>query len=78
MAKPTDIQAGMAFRGKDGTTRHVLKVHKPGSGYSVTWDALPIDESFTWTAWYERQRQKEAGQCAMYLFREWSLQRILI
>jgi hypothetical protein len=70
---PTDIQSGMAFKGKDGTTRYVIKVHKPGSGYSVTWDSVPLDASFSWTGWYDRQRKKKAGQMAMHLFREWVL-----
>jgi hypothetical protein len=66
----------MIFRGKDGSTRHVLKVHKPGPGYSVTWDSLALDDSFTWDAYYARQRRGKAGQCAMYLFREWSAYRL--
>jgi hypothetical protein len=72
MSRPTDIQAGMSFRGKDGTTRYVLKVHKPGSGYSVTWDSVPLDDGFSWEAYYQRQSKGKAGQCAMFLFREWA------
>jgi hypothetical protein len=73
---PTDIQSGAAFKGKDGTTRYVIKVHKPGSGHSVTWDSVPLDDSFSWTAWYDRQRKKKAGQMAMHLFREWAAYKI--
>jgi hypothetical protein len=74
----TDIQSGMAFRGKDGTTRYVIKVHKPGSGYCVTWDSVPFDASFTWSAWYARYRAGRAGQCPMYLFRDWYAYRLPI
>lgn len=76
MAKHTDIQSGMAFRGKDGTTRYVIKIHKPSSGYCVTWDSVPMDSSFTWTNWYDRQRHGKAGQSPMYLFRDWSAYRL--
>lgn len=35
------VKEGVAFIGNDGKVRQVIMVHKPGNGYSVTWDTVP-------------------------------------
>ena len=40
------VKPGVAFVGKGGEVRHVIIVHKPGSGYGVSWDSVPLDGNY--------------------------------
>lgn len=70
------IKAGRAFAGADGEIRHVIVVHKPGSGYGVTWDSVPLDGNYYGNL-FDRRKARPHGYMPMRAFQKWAVAEVL-
>lgn len=67
------IKAGSAFKGADGEVRHVYMIHKPGNGYSVSWDSIPRPSTtMECLAWWDSQKARPHGYMPMRKFQKWA------
>jgi hypothetical protein len=71
------VKPGAAFVGADGEVRHVIIVHKPGNGYSVTWDSVPLNGDY-WRGRVAREHEtRPHGHMTMRAFQKWAAQAAL-
>lgn len=66
------IKPGTAFVGADGEVRHVIIVHKPGSGYGVTWDSVPLNGDYWRGRVAGEQKSRPHGYLPMRKFQKWA------
>jgi hypothetical protein len=68
------IRRGGVYRGSTGEDRHVHLIHKPGSGYSVTWDSVPLAEYYRLGgARYSERGDRPHGYMTMKAFKDWAV-----
>lgn len=67
------VKPGAAFIGADGEVRHVIIVHKPGNGYGVSWDSVPLDSDY-WRGRVAREHEtRPNGYMPMRKFQRWAV-----
>jgi hypothetical protein len=67
------VKRGAAFIGADGEVRHVIIVHKPGSGYSVTWDSVPLSDPDYYRDLFDKRNTRPHGYMPMRKFQKWAV-----
>lgn len=70
------IRRGGVYRGSTGEDRHVHIIHKPGSGYSVTWDSVSIEAYYAQgrgAAFYSERESRPHGYMTMKAFKDWAV-----
>lgn len=68
------VKPGTAWLGKDGEVRHVYMLHKPGNGYSVSWDSIPKPVNIQGImAWWDTQDERPHGYMPMRKFQNWAV-----
>lgn len=68
------IQPKTAWRGADGAVRHVIIVHKPGSGYGVSWDSVPLDGDYWRGVVAGEDKTRRNGYMPMRKFQKWAVE----
>jgi hypothetical protein len=70
------VRPGAAFVGADGEVRHVIIVHKPGSGYSVSWDSVPLDGEYWAGCVAGLHKTRPHGYMPMRKFQKWAIEQV--
>ena len=65
------VKAGATFIGKSGEVRHVILAHKPGNGYSVTWDSIPRSNPAYYD--WDNRKLRPNGHLTMRQFQKWAI-----
>ena len=67
------VKPGVAFVGKGGEVRHVIIVHKRGSGYGVSWDSVPLDGNYWRGCVAGERKSRPNGYMPMRAFQKWAV-----
>jgi len=66
------VKEGAAYRSIDGEIRHVVLIHKPGSGRSVSWDSVPRSDKRYYDD--EDRAKRPNGYLQMRRFQKWAVE----
>ncbi|WP_109479134.1 hypothetical protein [Paraburkholderia sp. C35] len=70
------IRRGGAYRGSTGEVRYVHSIHKPGSGYGVTWDSVSYEDYYKQgkgAVFYSERDDRPHGYMTMKAFKDWAV-----
>jgi len=67
------VKEGRAFAGADGEIRHVIILHKPGSGYGVTWDSIPRSHPDHYRDLFNKRKTRPNGYMPLRKFQKWAV-----
>ncbi len=73
---PVEVIVGHCYRCKDGIRRWVVVWHKPGRGYTLTWDTVDPRAKDYWRSngLWEREKSGQAGNMGWQKFSRLALE----
>lgn len=70
------VEAGTAFKGRDGEVRYIITAFKTLPGQNVTWDSVPLSVDYWDAPLFSERHTRPHGTMTMGEFRDWAIEQV--